>query len=130
MEILTAIWEFITHLLFYGWADEDVILAIDPVTIILVSIALAETGKKAADEKKKAEFERALGKLTAEERALLLEQAQKKKNAQEQQAIVLQAIADREALDKRREKIGLYIGIGGVILSVILILYLTNNKKK
>lgn len=130
MEIVTAIWEFIVNLLFYGWAGEDVILAIDPVTITLVAIALAETGKKAADEKKKADFERALGKLTAEERALLLEQAQKKKNAQEQQAIVLQAIADREAIDKRREKIGLYIGIGGVILSVILILYLTSNKKK
>lgn len=130
MEIVTAIWEFIVNLLFYGWAGEDVMLAIDPVTITLVAIALAETGKKAADEKKKAEFERALGKLTAEERALLLEQAQKKKNAQEQQAIVLQAIADREAIDKRREKIGLYIGIGGVILSVILILYLTSNKKK
>lgn len=130
MEILTAIWEFIVNLLFYGWAGEDVILAIDPVTVTLIAIALAETGKKASDAKKAAEFERALGKLTAEERALLLEQAQKKKNAQEQQAIVLQAIADREALDKRREKIGLYIGIGGVILSVILILYLTKNNKK
>ena len=130
MEIVTAIWEFIINLLFYGWAGEDVYLAIDPVTVALVALALAETGKKASDEKKKARFERALGKLTAEERALLLEQAQKKKNAQEQQAIVLQAIADREALDKRREKIGLYIGIGGVILSVILILYITKNKNK
>ena len=130
MDVIIAIWDFICHALFYGWAGDNVILAIDPVTIVLVGMALYETGDKAVDAKRKADLERKIGKLNEEERALLLEKAQKAQNKQAQVALILQEVELRDQLDKRKENVGIAIGIGGVLVAVILIYILTKNKKK
>jgi len=91
---------------------------------------LYETGDKAVDAKRKADLERKIGKLNEEERALLLEKAQKAQNKQAQVALILQEVELRDQLDKRKENVGIAIGIGGVLVAVILIYILTKNKKK
>jgi hypothetical protein len=93
-------------------------------------MALYETGDKAVDAKRKAELERKIGKLNEEEKALLLEKAQKAQNKQAQVALILEEVELRDQLDKRKENVGIAIGIGGVLVAVILIYILTKNKKK
>ena len=130
MDIIIAISDFIYQFLFTGWAGENVILAVDPVTIVLVGMALYETGDKAVDAKRKAELERKIGYLNEQEKALLLEKAQKAQNKQAQVALILQEVELRDQLDKRKENVGIAIGIGGILIAVILIYVLTKKNKK
>ena len=130
MGLIIAISDFIYQFLFTGWAGENVILAVDPVTIVLVGMALYETGDKAVDAKRKAELERKIGSLNEQEKALLLEKAQKAQNKQAQVALILQEVELRDQLDKRKENVGIAIGIGGVLMAVILIYVLTKKNKK
>jgi hypothetical protein len=130
MGLIIAISDFIYQFLFTGWAGENVILAVDPVTIVLVGMALYETGDKAVDAKRKAELERKIGSLNEQEKALLLEKAQKAQNKQAQVALILQEVELRDQLDKRKENVGIAIGIGGILIAVILIYVLTKKNKK
>ena len=130
MDIIIAISDFIYQFLFTGWAGENVILAVDPVTIVLVGMALYESGDKAVDAKRKAELERKIGSLNEQEKALLLEKAQKAQNKQAQVALILQEVELRDQLDKRKENVGIAIGIGGILIAVILIYVLTKKNKK
>jgi hypothetical protein len=130
MGLIIAISDFIYQFLFTGWAGENVILAVDPVTIVLVGMALYESGDKAVDAKRKAELERKIGYLNEQEKALLLEKAQKAQNKQAQVALILQEVELRDQLDKRKENVGIAIGIGGVLMAVILIYVLTKKNKK
>jgi hypothetical protein len=130
MDIIIAISDFIYQFLFTGWAGENVILAVDPVTIVLVGMALYESGDKAVDAKRKAELERKIGYLNEQEKALLLEKAQKAQNKQAQVALILQEVELRDQLDKRKENVGIAIGIGGILIAVILIYVLTKKNKK
>jgi hypothetical protein len=130
MGLIIAISDFIYQFLFTGWAGENVILAVDPVTIVLVGMALYETGDKAVDAKRKAELERKIGSLNEQEKELLLEKAQKAQNKQAQVALILQEVELRDQLDKRKENVGIAIGIGGVLMAVILIYVLTKKNKK
>ena len=129
MGLIIAISDFIYQFLFTGWAGENVILAVDPVTIVLVGMALYETGDKAVDAKRKAELERKIGSLNEQEKALLLEKAQKAQNKQAQVALILQEVELRDQLDKRKENVGIAIGIGGILIAVILIYVLTKKIK-
>ena len=130
MGLIIAISDFIYQFLFTGWAGENVILAVDPVTIVLVGMALYETGDKAVDAKRKAELERKISSLNEQEKELLLEKAQKAQNKQAQVALILQEVELRDQLDKRKENVGIAIGIGGVLIAVILIYVLTKKNKK
>jgi hypothetical protein len=130
MGLIIAISDFIYQFLFTGWAGENVMLAVDPVTIVLVGMALYETGDKAVDAKRKAELERKIGSLNEQEKALLLEKAQKAQNKQAQVALILQEVELRDQLDKRKENVGIAIGIGGILIAVILIYILTKKNKK
>lgn len=130
MDVIIAISDFIYQFLFTGWAGENVILAVDPVTIVLVGMALYESGDKAVDAKRKADLERKIGKLNEEEKALLLEKAQKAQNKQAQVALILEEVELRDQLDKRKENAGIAIGIGGILIAVILIYVLTKKNKK
>jgi hypothetical protein len=130
MGLIIAISDFIYQFLFTGWAGENVILAVDPVTIVLVGMALYETGDKAVDAKRKAELERKIGSLNEQEKELLLEKAQKAQNKQAQVALILQEVELRDQLDKRKENVGIAIGIGGILIAVILIYVLTKKNKK
>jgi len=131
MDIIIAISDFIYQFLFTGWAGENVILAaVDPVTIVLVAMALYEVGDEAVDAKRKSELERQIGSLNEQEKALLLEKAQKAQNKQAQVALILEELKLRDQLDKRKENVGLAIGIGGVLMAVILIIVLTKKNKK
>jgi hypothetical protein len=130
MGLIIAISDFIYQFLFTGWAGENVILAVDPVTIVLVGMALYESGDKAVDAKRKAELERKIGYLNEQEKALLLEKAQKAQNKQAQVALILQEVELRDQLDKRKENVGIAIGIGGILIAVILIYVLTKKNKK
>jgi hypothetical protein len=131
MDIIIAISDFIYQFLFTGWAGENVILAaVDPVTIVLVGMALYESGDKAVDAKRKAELERKIGYLNEQEKALLLEKAQKAQNKQAQVALILQEVELRDQLDKKKENVGIAIGIGGILIAVILIYVLTKKNKK
>ena len=129
MGLIIAISDFIYQFLFTGWAGENVILAVDPVTIVLVGMALYETGDKAVDAKRKAELERKIGSLNEQEKELLLEKAQKAQNKQAQVALILQEVELRDQLDKRKENVGIAIGIGGILIAVILIYVLTKKIK-
>ena len=130
MDIIIAISDFIYQFLFTGWAGENVILAVDPVTIVLVGMALYEVGDEAVDAKRKAELERKIGYLNEQEKALLLEKAQKAQNKQAQVALILQEVELRDQLDKKKENVGIAIGIGGILIAVILIYVLTKKNKK
>jgi hypothetical protein len=130
MDIIIAISDFIYQFLFTGWAGENVILAVDPVTIVLVGMALYEVGDEAVDAKRKAELERKIGSLNEQEKALLLEKAKKAQNKQAQVSLILQELELRDQLDKRKENVGIAIGIGGVLIAVILIYVLTKKNKK
>ena len=130
MGLIIAISDFIYQFLFTGWAGENVILAVDPVTIVLVGMALYESGDKAVDAKRKAELERKIGSLNEQEKELLLEKAQKAQNKQAQVALILQEVELRDQLDKRKENVGIAIGIGGILIAVILIYVLTKKNKK
>ena len=130
MGLIIAISDFIYQFLFTGWAGENVILAVDPVTIVLVGMALYEVGDEAVDAKRKAELERKIGSLNEQEKALLLEKAQKAQNKQAQVALILQEVELRDQLDKRKENVGIAIGIGGILIAVILIYVLTKKNKK
>jgi hypothetical protein len=44
--------------------------------------------------------------------------------------LILEEVELRDQLDKRKENVGIAIGIGGVLVAVILIYILTKNKKK
>ena len=130
MDIIIAISDFIYQFLFTGWAGENVILAVDTVTIVLVGMALYEVGDEAVDAKRKAELERKIGSLNEQEKALLLEKAKKAQNKQAQVSLILQELELRDQLDKRKENVGIAIGIGGVLIAVILIYVLTKKNKK
>ena len=93
-------------------------------------MALYESGDKAVDAKRKAELERKIGYLNEQEKALLLEKAQKAQNKQAQVALILQEVELRDQLDKKKENVGIAIGIGGILIAVILIYVLTKKNKK
>lgn len=127
MEITYIIWNFICNLLFFGWTDGNIYIAVDPITVILVAIALAETGDKFVDEKKKAKLERQIGKLSSDEKQLLLDKVQREQNFKAKTQIINNAVKESQDIDNKKQKVGILIGISGILISIFLIFKITKE---
>lgn len=127
MEIIYIIWNFICNLLFFGWTDGNIYIAVDPITVILVAIALAETGDKFVDEKKKAKLERQIGKLSSDEKQLLLDKVQREQNFKAKTQIINNAVKESQDIDNKKQKVGIIIGISGILISIFLMFKITKE---
>jgi len=130
MDLILATYHFFIEHVFYGWTGEDVMLAIDPVTVVLVGIALGKSTKEGIDVKKKDELERKISKLDAEEKELLLKRVNKESDLQAKTDLIIQAANKRDEISERKKKTGILIGSLGLSLSIILIYYITKQSKK
>lgn len=130
MDLILATYHFFIEHLFYGWTAEEVMLAIDPVTVVLVGIALGKSTKKGIDVKKKDDLERKISKLDADEKESLLKRVNKESDLQAKTDLIIQAANKREEIAERKKKTGILIGSIGLSLSIILIYYITKKSKK
>jgi len=130
MDLILATYHFFIEHVFYGWTGEEVMLAIDPVTVVLVGIALGKSTKEGIDVKKKDELERKISKLDAEEKELLLKRVNKESDLQAKTDLIIQAANKRDEISERKKKTGILIGSLGLSLSIILIYYITKQSKK
>jgi hypothetical protein len=127
MEIIYIIWNFLCNLLFFGWTDGNIYIALDPITVILVAVALAETGDKFVDEKKKAKLERQIGKLSSDEKQLLLDKVQREQNFKAKTQIINNAVKESQDIDNKKQKVGIIIGISGILISIFLMFKITKE---
>ena len=118
IELISQIWNF----LFWGCVgDANVFLAVDPITLVIVAYTIGKGIKTSSDIKKRDDLERKIEKLSADEKAILLEKVQKEKDAKARLQIVTNTIDQREQLDKEKEQYGIGIGLIGIFLAVFLI---------